>query len=171
MKKFVSKEAYVQPETFGPGDFKVVVRDLKPESERDNRDTIRHVLAIINAPKDVWEWVIPSYDSGYYKVSDGISAPFKWWRRLGIDMFGLDIHPAGSAHDYGYYHGRENQKYEDKMFKKTLKVFRTHWFPRRSMYRTLRMLGWKGWWKHARRRRKIPGYGTDEHIATLKPRG
>lgn len=153
------------------------MRNLNPNSRDDNRDVIRTILRLRDVDGGLlYDWMVDPYDSGYYKshLCDGISSPVPIWRSLGASQWGLKHHPAGAAHDCGYYRGYLTKHLNDQLFQESLELF--------AVDRHIRFLfrvglsvkipfiydAYDAWNDHRDKQVNVEGYGSDLYIEKMK---
>ena len=52
---------------------------------------------------------------------------------------------AAVVHDFLYTRGKGTRKHADEVFNALMKVLNVKWWRRKSMYRAVRLFGWKYW--------------------------
>lgn len=137
----------------------LLARNLTPSSPRDNRDVARAILYSLNADEEITTYVLSAVDSGYYKISDGMSWFF--WRRTPISIrAGLVEDLAYWAHDYAYYIGMDRKKADELLYKTLTLLLMPKW-KAWLIYRAVRTrFGQYAYDIHAAKRNTIPAYGT-----------
>lgn len=128
----------------------------------DVRDTAHYLLwgAVLGAglPEQDYHAMMEPYLNGYWKKTDGMSSP----------VFSHDMcRPIFYRHDYDYYRGLHRGTADLDMANR-MRYFPFSTLQRFLIYRTVRLVAWRAYRIHAKRRKTIPGYGTDAHIKSMQ---